>query len=178
MKKWIIVSALLLWGSMSMAQGKVKWMDFEKAVAECEKTPKKIFIDVYTDWCGWCIRMDQTTFCDSAVASYMNDTFYTVKFNAECTDTVHFQGMDFVSVKRPGTPKGIHQLAAALLQNKMSYPSYVILNEDFKILQVIPGYQKADAFLPMLHFFGDDAFKTTPWPEFVEAFNKANEKNP
>jgi len=32
------------------------------ALTTTEESPKKIFIDVYTDWCGWCKRMDKATF--------------------------------------------------------------------------------------------------------------------
>ena len=176
MKKWFIIAALLMSCMVLKAQDRIKWMDFEDAIAACEKTPKKIFVDVYTDWCGWCVKMDQTTFQDSAVVSYINEKFYAVKFNAERNDTVRFQGRDFVYVKRPGSSKGVHQLAAAMLQNKMSYPSYVIFNEEQQLVQVIPGYHKAEEFAPMIHFFGDDAYKTTPWPEFVESFNQGDEK--
>ena len=35
---------------------KIKWMGFEEAVALGEKQPKKLFIDVYTNWCGWCTK--------------------------------------------------------------------------------------------------------------------------
>lgn len=162
--------ALLMTGSLAGAQETIQWMDFEDAVAACEKNPKKIFIDVYTDWCGWCKKMDKTTFADSTVVSYMNETYYAVKFNAERNDTVRFMGVDFVSVKQPGSSKSVHQLAAALLQGKMSYPSYVILNEDRRLLQVIPGFQETKTFLPILHFFGDEAYKTTPWQDYFESF--------
>ena len=30
-------------------------------------------IDLYTYWCGWCKRMDKTTFEDQAVAKYLNE---------------------------------------------------------------------------------------------------------
>lgn len=175
MQKWIIVAALLCAGVAAQAQDKIQWMGFEEAIAASEKQPKKIFIDVYTEWCGWCKKMDKTTFMDPEVVKYMNEAYYPVKFDAESNETVHFQGMEFVKVMTsPG--KGVHQLAAALLQNKLSYPSYVILDEDQKLLQVIPGYQEAKTFLPVLHFFGDDAFKTTPWPTFYETYTQGAQK--
>ena len=175
MKQWIIVAALVCAGLAAQAQEKIQWMGFEEAIAASEKQPKKIFIDVYTDWCGWCKKMDKTTFVDPDVAKYMNEAFYPVKFDAESNETVHFKGVEFVKVMQsPG--KGVHQLAAALLQNKLSYPSYVILDEEQRLLQVIPGYQEVKMFLPILHFFGDDAFKTTSWESFYEAYNQAEPK--
>ena len=60
-------------------------MSIEKAyeLSLTEENPKKIFIDVYTDWCGWCKRMDNTTFKDSVMVKFLNDNFYCVKLNAE-----------------------------------------------------------------------------------------------
>ena len=163
---------LLFVGGLMTAQERIQWMDFEEAVAACSSQPKKLFVDVYTDWCGWCKRMDKTTFADTAVAKIMNEHFYAVKFNAERTDTVHFQGYDFVYVANPSGKKGVHQLAAAMLQNRMSYPSYAIFNENLQLIQVIPGYQEVNSFLPILEFFGADAYKTTPWDEFLDAYSK------
>lgn len=177
MKKLIMMMAILFAATTIEAQETIQWMDFEEAVAACAKQPKKIFVDVYTNWCGWCKRMDQTTFADTAVAKYMNENYYAVKFNAERTDTVTFNGYDFVYVTGPDGKKGIHQLAAAMLQNKMSYPSYVLFNEELQVLQVIPGYQKTEAFLPILHYFGEDAFQTTPWKDFSEAYSKREQPN-
>lgn len=147
---------------------KINWMTFEEAVKLNETAPKKIFIDVYTDWCGWCTKMDQTTFLDPSVVEYMNNNFYAVKFNAEQTEPVEFMGNTFVN-QNPngnGARKGTHELAQALLQGKMSYPSYVFLNEKNQLLTVVPGYAHAKEFLPILKFFGTDAFLTTSWEEF------------
>lgn len=167
-----MLMGMLLVGLVAGAQEKIQWMDFEEAVAACQQHPKMMFVDVYTDWCGWCKRMDNTTFADPEVAKYMNENFYAVKFNAERTDTVRFQGQDFVYVARPDGRKGTHMLAAAMLQNKMSYPSYVVFNENMQLLQVIPGYQETRNFLPMIHFFGEKAYNTTPWNEFLEVYSK------
>lgn len=171
MRKWMLALALLMIGTAASAQEAIKWMDFEDAVEACKKTPKKLFVDVYTDWCGWCKKMDKTTFVDPAVVRYMNENYYAVKFDAERNDTVRFMGTDFVPVKQPGSLRSVHQLAASMLQGKMSYPSYVIFNEDLRVIQVIPGYQEAKTFLPILHFFGDNAFKTTAWKDYIESFS-------
>lgn len=145
---------------------KINWMTFEEAVKLNETAPKKIFIDVYTDWCGWCTKMDQTTFMNPSVAEYINENYYAVKFNAEQTEPIEFMGHTFVNQNPNGARKGTHQLAQALLQGKMSYPSYVFMNEKNQILTIVPGYAEAKDFLPILKYFGSDAFLTTSWEEY------------
>ncbi len=145
---------------------KIKWISFEEAIKLNETNPKKIFIDVYTDWCGWCTKMDQTTFTDPSIVEYMNENFHAVKFNAEHTEPIVFMGNTFVNKGSNGVRKGTHELAQALLQGKMSYPSYVFLNEKNQILTIVPGYAEAKEFLPILKFIGTDAFMTTTWEDF------------
>ena len=173
MKKLLTVAIFALLTLCAKAQEKpeaIKWMDFDEAINACKQEPKLIFIDVFTDWCGWCKKMDASTFKNPVIAKYMNEKFYAVKFNAERTDTIVFNGYTFTGVTRSDGRKGAHQLAAALLRNKLSYPSYVLMDENFQILQVIGGYQEAQQFEPMIHFFGDKAYKSMSGDDFLKDF--------
>ena len=73
------VAVVLLSSSFTVPEGNVKWMSFEEAVAKSKIEKRKIFIDVYTDWCGWCKVMDKSTFNDPQVAKILNEKFYPVK---------------------------------------------------------------------------------------------------
>lgn len=161
-----MILACLFITNKSNAQDKINWMSFEEAVELNKENPKKIFIDVYTDWCGWCTKMDQTTFVNQDVVKYMNDNFYAVKFDAEQTKTIEFAGHTFINPNPMGTKKGTHQLAVALLQGKISYPSYVFMNESNQVVTIVPGYAQAEEFLPILKYFGSDAYLTTKWEDF------------
>src|SRR5260370_42057313 len=101
--------------------GTVKWMSFEEAVEKSKTEKRKIFIDVFTDWCGWCKVMDKNTFPDPEIARILNENYYPVKFNAEQTGDVAFRGATFKFIAQGN--RGYHQLAAALLNNQMSYPN-------------------------------------------------------
>ena len=65
-------------------------------------------------------------------------------------------------------------MAAALLSNKLSYPTVVFLNEKFEIIQVLPGYRKADEFLKIATFIGEDHYLTTSWEDFSNGYKKAS----
>jgi thioredoxin-related protein len=142
--------------------GGIKWMSFEQAVALNDQNPKKIFIDTYTEWCGWCKRMDASTFKDSAVVKYMNEKFYAVKFDAESKDTVRFK--DKIFVYKPEYKA--NELALSLLQGKMSYPSFVFMDTNYQLLSPLPGYQTPEALMKVMKFFGDDIYQTKKWEEY------------
>lgn len=146
----------------------VKWMTFEEAVAANAKAPKKIFIDIYTDWCGWCKKMDASTFSHPVIAKYMNDNFYNVKFNAEQRGDVVFNGHTFKFLANGS--RGVHELAVALTNNKLSYPMFIFMDEELRILSPLPGYQKADFFDGVLKYFGDGNYKKMKWEEFHGSF--------
>ncbi len=165
----IIVSALIIIPLAGLSQNKIKWYSFEEAFELNKKSPKKIFVDVYTDWCGWCKKMDQTTFTNPYIIKYMNDHFYAVKLDAERGDTVVLDGKIYTNPK-PGQRKSSHQLAISLLQGKMSYPSYVFINEKNEWLTVVPGYMKPKAFEPVVRFFGDGDYLNKSWEEYTKTF--------
>ncbi len=132
----------------AVAESPVKWMSFNEAMAAAKKNPKKIFIDVYTDWCGWCKVMDRKTFSQTEVADYMNQHFYNVKLNAEKEGKIIFEGKEYQLVD--GGKRNIHTFAYALLDGRLSYPSYVYLNEDFERLQISKGFKEAAPFMQEL----------------------------
>jgi thioredoxin-related protein len=140
-----------------VAEGTVNWMTFEQAIKASEKTKKKIFIDVYTDWCGWCKVMDRNTFNDPNVSKILNEDYYPVKFNAEQREDVMFKGQAFKFVAS-GT-SGYHQLAATLLNNQLSYPTVVFLDEEFNGITPLAGYKKPEEFHRYLVFIRDEYYK-------------------
>lgn len=149
---FLLLFAVALTVSAHAQSGKINWMSWEEAVEANKKEPRLIFVDTYTDWCGWCKRMDQTTFIHPVIVEYMNKHYYAVKLDAEMSDTITFNGYQFVN-NNPGGRRSTHQLAASLLDNKMSYPSFIFLNEKFERLQIVPGYQQAPQFEIYMRFF-------------------------
>ncbi len=147
----------------------VKWYSFEDAYKMNKKKPKKMFIDVFTEWCGWCKKMDAETFANPLIAKYMNDHFYCVKFDAERKDTIVIDGQPFVN-PNPDSKRSTHKLAAELLRGKMSYPSYVFLNEKGQWLTVVAGYQPAKDFEGVIKYFGTDAYLKSTWEEYRATF--------
>jgi thioredoxin-related protein len=178
MKQLLIFLSLFLVPYPNRAQetaaSPVKWMTFEEAVEKSKTEKRKIFIDVYTDWCGWCKVMDKNTFTDPQIARLLNEKYYAVKFDAEQTADVVFRGTTFKFV--PFGNKGAHQLAMALLNNNLSYPNFVFLDEEFRIVPIfsgstsVPGYRKPEEFHIFLAFVDGDHFKKLSIQEYQKQY--------
>jgi len=95
MKKILIIATVLI-SAVTTAQ-EIKWMSMNEALEAQKENPKKIFMDVYTDWCGPCKLLDKKTFANKDVANYVNKHFYAVKFNAEGTEKVDYQDFTYTN---------------------------------------------------------------------------------
>ena len=146
----------------------VNWISWNEAteLTETDTIPKKVFVDVYTDWCGWCKKMDKDTFQNEEVAAYMKENFYMVKLNGEDKKPIEYKGKTFKFV--PSGRRGYHELAAALLKNKLSYPTTIFLDEKMAILSPVPGYQKPESFLNIAQYFGDNIYLKKDWKTYSE----------
>ncbi|MBG0780682.1 MAG: thioredoxin family protein [Bacteroidales bacterium] len=169
--KFLVLFILSISFSLTLPaqEAKIEWLDFETAVVKMKTHPKKMFIDMYTDWCGWCKKMDKETFAHPEIAAYMQDNFYMVKFDAERSDTIIYANRTFVN-PNPGKSRSSHELAQALLRGKMSYPSYVFMNEEMKIISVVPGFFPPQNFEPVIHYFGGGHYEKQDWETFRKTF--------
>ena len=161
---FLAVAALFLTSAANAQQ--VNWLSWEEAmdIASREGNTKKVFVDVYTDWCGWCKKMDKDTFQNPEVASYMDTNFLMVKLDAEDKNSKKFKGRTFDFV--PSGRRGYNQLAAYLLNGRLSYPTVVFMDEKLNLLSPVPGYQKPGPFLNIARFFGDNIYLEKSWQDY------------
>lgn len=157
MKYVFTILTLLFLASFTLKGDKaaIKWMSFEQMLEASKKEKRKVFIDVYTDWCGWCKKMDATTFSNERVANYANKKFYAVKLDAESMRTLQFRGYTLSE----------RQLAGQVFQVS-GYPTTIYLDENLDVLTSLATYLDAPTFEKILKFYGDDNYKKMAWNEF------------
>lgn len=169
MKGFMTLSLILMSFVFVNAQN-INWLTWEEVAEKMHEEPRKIMVDVYTDWCGWCKKMDASTFKDTKIVDYINENYYAIKFDAEYQNPIYLNGKEYNFIKTG--KKGYHELAAKILRGKLSYPSLVFLDYNMKVIQPIPGYRDVKTLDLILSYFYEDHHKTTPWKTYARNCEK------
>ena len=130
----------------------------ELAVAKAADQQKAILVDVYTDWCGWCKKMDKEVFADPAVSEILASRFATAKVNGESRESFTFKGQktDGVGIARSFGVRG--------------YPAIIFLDSKGEMLTMIPGFMDAQKFLPVVLFIGNKEYEKMEWDAYLAAY--------
>ncbi len=134
------------------------WRGWDSGLAEAGSTGRPVLVDVYTDWCGWCKRMDRDVYARRDVQDYLSRRFVTVKLNAESNEMARYEGQSYTS----------RALAARFGVN--GYPTTIFLSSRGAFLGNVPGYAPPDRFLLLLRYIGDGHMEKG---ESFEAFAKS-----
>lgn len=175
MKKITLILALVLFSVANSIAQEIKWVSLEDALALQKKKPKKIMMDVYTNWCGPCKMLDKNTFQNPDVAKYVNDNYYAVKFNAEGNDVVKYKGTSYSNpgykAEMASRRNSVHDLTRILKVN--AYPTIVFFDEQGELIFPLRGYQNPQQLELYLKMFKDDKHKEMKTQEDFNSFYSA-----
>lgn len=144
MRVFLFIFTFVFFSQIAISQ-EIKWNDFNEAETQIKKHPKKyIFVDLYTDWCGWCKLMDKKTFTDPEVVKVLNKKFIPVKFDAQDQNPQVFFEKTY---SFDGT---YNELARNILRNELMFPSFVIINQYGLVEKIINGFQTKKELLDEL----------------------------
>ena len=148
---------------------KIQWMGIEEAYAAAQQDGKKILIDFYTDWCGWCKKLDADTYSKPQVIRYINEHYHAVKFDAEQKAALTLAGRTYNFLQQGRS--GVHEFSAVMLNGRPSYPSTTILDPSLNPITTVPGYHGPAEMLMILSFLGDDHYQTASWEEYQRSYS-------
>jgi len=57
--------------------------DYAAGLQRAKRDKKLVMIDLYTDWCGWCKKLDKDTYGNKEVGEKVAKDFVAVKLNPE-----------------------------------------------------------------------------------------------
>ena len=174
-KVFLTFAALAAFAAPSAAQHSgINWMSLEEAVQAQQDEPRKIMMDVYTQWCGPCKMMMRNTFTNADVINYINANYYAVKFDAESQAPVTYQDKTFANPGWNPNARGrnsTHQLSRALGVN--AYPTLVYFDENANVIAPIAGYKTPQQLELYLKFFADhykEGVQQQEWEKFRDTF--------
>lgn len=105
---------------------RLPWIQsYQQALKQAQQEDKLILAYLYTDWCGYCKKMEAETFTDPAVIDEMSDSYVWLKLNAE-TD---------------GEGRQLQERF-----NITGYPGLLLLDGDGQEMERISGFVPAGAF--------------------------------
>lgn len=142
MKNLSLIIAILF-STFSLAQ-QIEWKSFEEAEQIIKKNPEKqILMYYYTDWCGYCKKMEKETFANADAVTYINSNFIPVKFNAESKEKVNFLGYNYSYIAKGK----VNSFAFFNLNGQMAYPGTAILDKNSKLSNSLLGYMNPSEFM-------------------------------
>jgi thioredoxin-related protein len=130
---------------------------FEEILKMAQKDKKKVVIEVYTDWCSWCKKMERDTYPDAEVQKELKRNFYHYRLNGESSEVIEYDGRKFTKAEftRAFGIKG--------------FPTTIFLNYNSKPITLLPGYVDAKTFANILKFIGDDLYTKMTFDDFLNS---------
>lgn len=78
----ISILAVIICSGMVFA-GEINWVNsLDEGLKLAKQGNKPVMVDFYTDWCGWCKKLDKDTYSNSAVQG-LADKFVCVKVDGD-----------------------------------------------------------------------------------------------
>lgn len=155
--KYLFLALFIIIGSVFGVAGdktELQWRSFDAGLAEAKASHKKILLDIYTDWCGWCKKLDSDVYSNQKVAAYLAQAYIPVKLNAESSKKLSYK------------EKAQSEMELARAFGVQGYPTIIFLDSQGEPINSIGGYVNADRFLPIAQYIGDDQYKTMTWDEY------------
>ncbi|MDT3739773.1 MAG: DUF255 domain-containing protein [Candidatus Kapabacteria bacterium] len=125
---FLLVGILSFYNSSISEELKFETGSWENVKALAQKSNKIIFLDAYTDWCGWCKVLDKETFTNKEVIDFINLNFIPVKYEMET---------------------GFGKILAMKYRVR-GFPSQLFFSPDGKLIYTSSGYKPPKQFIEML----------------------------
>ena len=132
------------------AKPALQWISYGEALERAEKEDKHILIDFYTNWCGWCKRMDSQTYTDPVVVDLLSQHFVIAKINAESARKFPVRDRER-SGRELAEEFGVRQ-----------FPMTTFLKPNGGRIANLPGFHEAPKFAKVLTYVHEKRYLQPP----------------
>jgi thiol-disulfide isomerase/thioredoxin len=135
------LAAAVAYGGGGHAPG-IRWeRRFEDALKKARTSHKPVIVDFWAQWCGWCHRLDKTTYVDPAVVK-LSEGFVAVKVNTE------------------GDPR---ETAVAIRYDVSSLPTIMVISPEGRPVARVNGFVGPGQFPRLLEGAKEVATRVIKW---------------
>lgn len=155
LKNILLIGIIVLFQILAKSQNSkinFKSLSFSNALEIAKNQNKYIFIDVATEWCGPCKKLDSEVFTNDSVATYFSSAFVNIKIDAEKGEGIEIAKTYKVS----------------------AYPTLLIINAEGNLVHRISGFKTPDALIN----FGKDSYVREKTFTYLDSFYSANYNDP
>ena len=110
-----------------------------------------MLVDVYTDWCGWCKKMDREVYGHPQVQQLLAASFELVKLNAESANLI---------------TNGTNQEWAKMLRVE-GYPTIMVYDKRFQLISRFSGYREPEKFIRYLKYIRGKYYTQYTFQEYL-----------
>lgn len=138
-----LFSCLLILMAFKGDNSDVDWYGWNEGYPKGIEEDKIILVDAYTDWCGWCKKMDKTTYSNEEVVQVIEENFIPIKFNPEEKNKTY---------KIDGNEVKGQKLFQILTQGKRAgFPTTFFLFPESRTIRMVSGYKGPQDFKKVLN---------------------------
>jgi len=186
----VVLLALVAWtipaiadeqsGAAIAEAPELDWLKLDAALKTADREGKHIMVDVYTDWCTWCKKLDRDTYGDPAVRQVLAESYISVKLKGDSDAPLNVKGqpkkegdrtmVQFVPTEQPVTTE--RQLTRGAFR-VTGFPTIMFLAADGKVITSLPGYKDAVAFRNILNFIKDDLYEVMTYQDYLKSLENA-----
>ena len=136
------LAAAVAYGGGGHGTTGIRWeRRFEDALKKARASHKPVIVDFWAQWCGWCHRLDKTTYVDPAVVK-LAEGFVAVKVNIE------------------GEPR---ETAVAIRYDVSNLPTIMVISPEGRPIARVNGFVGPGQFPRLLEGAKDVAIRVIKW---------------
>lgn len=128
----------------------IAWLSYDAGLAKAKAEDKHVFVNFTTSWCGWCKKMNKTTFKEDEIVNMLGSNFVSVKVDGDSKNELDIDGYKITE----------QNLARSEFQVR-SYPTYYFLTPEGGKLGAARGYQAKEQLSKYLTYVHERQYDTT-----------------